>query len=446
MFDLDPALSSELNAIENGLSDGVSKFESAIEARRGWMLGATSAHAWSEVPAVEADPRDRLRGIAAQLRKTVAELEKAADEGKRKSLEAQRDELVARAALGPVAKSIVSLIERMRLRASLEKCKDDLKTKAISDKSKEFASTAVTLALKDALDREFGALGMGHIRTKLSERNDKGKMKYRLLLDLPVSSKLDEILSEGEQRAIAIGAFLAELRLANHGGGIVFDDPVSSLDHWRRRHVARRLVAEAKCRQVIVLTHDTTFLGELRDAIEQVGVDHQMHHLEWMGNRPGFVIAGLPWAHKSYKERIDRLEKAQKELERRWSAYPGEAEAGEMRHQYAFLRATIERVVQDLVLNGVVQRYRDWIRVDNLEEVVGFEAAEHKEIARLFKRCCEVVDAHDPSSAKNSPVPSPQELFVDLNALKSVIDHVRVRRTKARQNAPGASAMGSTQL
>ncbi|MBK8017644.1 MAG: hypothetical protein IPK20_13625 [Betaproteobacteria bacterium] len=127
------------------------------------------------MPAFEGDPRDRLRGIAERLRKAAAELDKAADEGKRKTLETQRDELVAKGALGPTAKAIVSLIERMRLRARLEKCKDDLKTKAISDKSKEFASTAVTAALKDALDQEFGMLGMGHIRTKLSERNDKGK-------------------------------------------------------------------------------------------------------------------------------------------------------------------------------------------------------------------------------------------------------------------------------
>ena len=87
-------------------------------------------------------------------------------------------------------------------------------------------------------------------------------MRHKLVLDLPVTKKLDEILSEGEQRAIALGSFLAEMHLANHLGGIVFDDPVSSLDHYRRKDVARRLVDEAKIRQVIILTHDTVFLGE----------------------------------------------------------------------------------------------------------------------------------------------------------------------------------------
>lgn len=433
VLDLDPALSEELKSIDADLYAATGAFESAIETRRGWMLGAINSHTWTDSPKLDNNPRDRLGGVAGKLRKAADDLEKAADENKRKALKAQHDELQVRTALGPSAKAIISLIERMRLKVALEKCKDDLRTKAISDKSKEFASNAVTAALKDALDSEFKSLGMGHIRTKLSERNDKGKMKYRLLLDLPVTNKLDEILSEGEQRAIAIGAFLAELRIAHHTGGIVFDDPVSSLDHWRRRHVARRLVEEAKARQVIVLTHDTTFLGEIRDAIEQLGVDYQMHHLEWKDNRPGFVVEGLPWAHKSYKERIDRLEKSQKALAKGWSAYPEEAEASEMRHQYGFLRATIERVIQDLVLNGVVQRYRDWIRVDNLDEVVGFEAAEHKEISRLYKRCCDVVDAHDPVSAKNAPVPNPQELLGDLDALKVVINLIRARRAKAKQ-------------
>lgn len=110
------------------------------------------------------------------------------------------------------------------------------------------------------------------------------------------------------------------------------------------------------------------------------------------------------------------------------------------RHQYGFFRATIERVIQDLVFNGVIQRYRDWIQVGNLEEVVGFESAEYKEIARLYKRCCDVVDAHDPASAKNAPVPSPQELDGDLSALKVVIGLIRARRAKAKQvPAPGAA-------
>jgi len=289
----------------------------------------------------------------------------------------------------------------------------------------------VTKELEKALNIEFEALGIGRIKTKLNERVQQGKMKHKLVLDLPVTKKLDEILSEGEQRAIAIGSFLAELRLAAHKGGIVFDDPVSSLDHRWRKNVARRLVEEAKNRQVIVLTHDTAFLGELRDAIEQQSVDQLMHHLEWMNDRPGHVVAGLPWEHQSYKERIDKLEKVQKALTGSWPLYPNDSDRAKMREQYNHFRATIERVIQDVVFNGVVQRYRDWIQVSKLDDVAGLSTNECREIARLHKACCAVVDAHDPSSAKNAPVPDAQQLGKDIATLKAVIEGIKGRRKQS---------------
>ncbi len=103
-----------------------------------------------------------------------------------------------------------------------------------------------------------------------------------------------------------------------------------------------------------------------------------------------------------------------------------------MRRAYSHLRATIERVIQDVIFNGVVKRYRDWIRVDSLEDVVGFAANEYGVIARLHKACCQVVDAHDPASAKNAAPPSPTELAQDIADLKQVVDDIKARRKAAK--------------
>ena len=337
-------------------------------------------------------------------------------------------ELQARTNLALRKTAILDLLKRMQMKEALTQCKGDLKTKAISDKARELASKAVTSALKKALDDEFQEIGVGHIKTKLTERVSQGKMMHKLVLDLPVAKTLDEILSEGEQRAIALGSFLAELHIVQHKGGIVFDDPVSSLDHHWRRNVARRLVKEAKERQVIVFTHDTVFLGDLRDQLEYQSIPYLIGHLEWNDDCPGHVCEGLPWEHKSYKDRIDKHEKAQRELARKWPIYPNEKERARMRHEYDHLRATIERTIQDVVFNGVVQRYRDWIRVDQLEGVVGFTHDEYKEIARLHKVCCGVVDAHDPASGKSASVPDAKQLGEDIESLKSVIEAIKRRR------------------
>lgn len=426
------ALCDELNALDDSVPPTITEFQASIDSRRDSMLNGLETSEWDSIPALIESPRTRVRQLAANQLKAYRTLVRAADEEKRKKLEKEMGELSARKSLAKSLTVVITLLERMKKKASLEKCRSSLKTRPISDKSKEFATVAVTDELRKALDEEFNALGISHIKTKLKERSVRGKMFHQLLLDLPTTNKIDEILSEGEQRAIALGSFFAELALANHSCGIVFDDPVSSLDHWRRRDVARRLVKEAKIRQVVVFTHDTSFLGQLCDEIEAVGIPNSMSFLEWQGGSPGCVNDGLPWDHQGYKARINALEQAQGKIAKVWPTYPGEKEIGEMRHQYDRLRATLERIIQDVVFNGVVKRYRDWIRVDSLEDVVGFDRAEYEAIEKLHKRSCDVVTAHDPSSAKAATVPTAIDLGSDIAALKAVVKMIKNRRKAAK--------------
>ena len=426
------ALSDELKALNASILQAIADFQGSLELRRASMLDCLETQNWDEIPVLSESPRTQVRQFAVHQLRTYRTLVKAADEEKRKKLENELSELSARHDLSKSLPAVIALLERMKGKAALEKCRSSLKTRPISDKSKEFATVAVTDELRKALDREFEALGIGHIKTKLKERSVRGKMFHQLLLDLPTTNKIDEILSEGEQRAIALGSFFAELALANHTCGIVFDDPVSSLDHWRRRNVARRLVEEAKIRQVIVFTHDTSFLGQLCDEIDTAAIPNSMSFLEWRNGIPGSLNDGLPWDHQGYKARINALEQSQGQLAKTWPAYPGEKEIGEMRHQYGRLRATLERVIQDVVFNGVVKRYRDWIRVDSLEAVVGFTRAEYEAIERLHKRSCDVVTAHDPSSAKAAVVPTATDLANDIAALKSIVETIKNRRAATK--------------
>ena len=430
--DLNDSLVEELAQRDDAIATITNSYEKNIEARRIWMLQNLNSYKWETAPALGENPCKKLRNLAARQFKSARIFARAVDEVKKKTLRDKREELRARQNLSACLEAVLALIERFKMRESLKACEQNLKTRAISDKSKELASGVVTGALKNALDEEFKSLGIGHIRTKLKDRPDKGKIKHQLLLDLPTANKLEQILSEGEQRAIALGSFLAELKLANHGCGIVFDDPVSSLDHMRRGRVAKRLAAESEQRQVLIFTHDVVFLQQLRDECDKLNLPPLFCRLEANGGFYGNVSEGLPWAHKSYGERIDFLEKAQKRLEKMpWPADPSEVLAGQIIQQYSFLRATIERVVQDFVLNATVQRFRDYIEVKNLKRVVGLKAIEVDEIDRLYQRCHDLIEAHDPSSAKDEPPPTPDELKQDIADLRSLIQRMSDRRNGA---------------
>lgn len=429
----DEALSEQLKALDDSILQMIVEFQASIESRRNSMLSCLETSEWDKVPALIESPRIRIRQLAAHQLYAYRTLVRAADEKKRKKLENELIELSSRQNLATSMKAILELLTRMKKKAELLKCRESLKTRQISDKSKEFVTIAVTNELKKSLEREFKALGIGHIKTKLKERSVRGKMFHQLLLDLPTTKKIDEILSEGEQSAIALGSFFAELAPANHSCGIVFDDPISSLDHKRRGLVSKRMVREASNRQVIVFTHDVVFLEQLRTESKRAAIEPVIASLDRVGVKSGIVTQGLPWVHKSFGERIDALEKAQKHFEKLpWPAEPSEELAGQITRQYSFLRATIERVVQDHLLNGTVQRFRDYIEVKRLAEVVGLQQTEVNELFRLNQRCHDIVEAHDPASAKDDLPPTPDELKQDIADLRALVDAVKARKDAAR--------------
>ena len=88
---------------------------------------------------------------------------------------------------------------------------------------------------------------------------------------------------------------------------------MSSLDHIHRKAVAARLIEEAEHRQVIVFTHDLTFLFELRREAE--AKDRPVHYQTVCRkqSKPGFVEGELPMKAKSAQQLAQSLRSELKE-------------------------------------------------------------------------------------------------------------------------------------
>ena len=132
-------------------------------------------------------------------------------------------------------------------------------------------------------------------------------LQFKLTLQLPGGGAPSAVLSEGEQRAIAIASFLAEIKLGKGRGGIVFDDPVSSLDHRRRWEVAERLVLESKERQVLVFTHDIYFLAILEQKSDAIGAALTMNYIRRAAQGFGVHSPDLPFDVVGTKARVGQL-------------------------------------------------------------------------------------------------------------------------------------------
>jgi len=122
-----------------------------------------------------------------------------------------------------------------------------------------------------------------------------GVLYHKLVLSRAPGVELPKVVSEGEQRCLSIAAFFAELSTTDDHSGIVFDDPVSSLDYKWREGVARRLVQEADGRQVIVFTHDVVFLLLLKQFAEELKVGQVDQHVRQLSHGAGVCAEELPW-------------------------------------------------------------------------------------------------------------------------------------------------------
>jgi hypothetical protein len=392
---------------------------------------------WTEPIAISASPANVLMSLAKALENRALTEESALDPLVRQSLVNEMNELADREWLGHARKDVLDQIQRYRRVALLEACQKETSTKGITTKNSELTKLLVTSEFCKCFKTETEALGLRTISVKLQEiKGAKGETKFGLRFESPCQFTISEIASEGEQRCIALAAFLAELSQSSHCSALVFDDPVSSLDHWNRARIAARVVKEAKVRQVIVFTHDAIFLNDLFTSAEQSAVPATYRFLDWRNSQPGWCNDGLPWECKTPEDRLDRLEKRQREIARTWGPRPSSDDASKMREAYSWLRSTIERIVERVIFADVVFRYRSYIKLKDLSRVVGFPQSECNEVARLFKRCCDVTDAHDQAQGKQASVPEPKELQDDINATKQLLVSIRARQKTATSSLP----------
>jgi len=186
----------------------------------------------------------------------------------------QKSELEARKQLHQCRAALDEEVTRLGRAFKRSEAKKDCVTTSVSSLVGKLTEELVTGALVEAFNRELADLGGGHLSVELKKGATRAGVPHtHLMLRDSAQGKQSValIFSEGERRAIALASFFAELDISPSRSAIVFDDPVTSMDHRWREKVANRLAREAKQRQVIVFTHDAVFIGHRSDPASSAG-------------------------------------------------------------------------------------------------------------------------------------------------------------------------------
>jgi hypothetical protein len=326
---------------------------------------------------------------------------------------------------------VIDELHRQRAEAALKKCVKQTETARITAKSTEITKTSVSSELRRRFEAELGGLNLTHLTVSVEpQEGTKGVMYHQVKLKNAQENgwTVDEVVSEGEHRCIALAAFLAELSLQDAQSAAVLDDPVSSLDHTRRDAVARRLVREATTRQLVVFTHDIVFLLHLEEEAERRGVTFTGRFLSREGRELGVPIDGLPWAGMGLQRRIGWLRNQAVRLAKVRETRPDEEYQKEAAFLWGRLREAWECGVEEILLNGAVKRFSRKVSTQPLKQIADITEQDIGDVDAGMTLSSTWMAGHDLSGAINTPMPEPNEFTAAVESLEQWRTRIRTRR------------------
>jgi len=232
---------------------------------------------------------------------------------------------------------------------------------------------------------------------------------------------IDQFLSEGEQKAVALSDFFAELSMQIEHAPVIFDDPATSFDHDRKERIAKRIVHESEARQIIVFTHDLMFASYLHDQVEDAdgNIDSTkavFHDLHSEANKVGVVTENYYPGSVKFDAYIQKVDARVRELE----TLTGEAQADGIRNVYGMLRRAVEKVVEERIFGRVITRWSDQIQMHNAARAsLSREKLDKaKELHEEFSR---YIEGHNQSNEMiQHATPNIEQLKMDIQQVRSM--------------------------
>jgi hypothetical protein len=242
--------------------------------------------------------------------------------------------------------------------------------------------------------------------------------------------KPSAVLSEGEQKVIALADFLAEAGLRTTPAPVVFDDPVNSLDYRRIHEVSNRVALLAKERQVVVFTHNIWFATELLARFEK-DPGRCTYYTVTDENQKGVILRGSHprWDSVSkLRKRVDGLIKQAAENE-------GDDRELFIEAAYSCIRSWCEVVVEQELLHGVCQRYQPNVMLTALPKIRGDRlTAATDAIYPVYEKACRVMEGHSQPLESLSVRPLLSEVKKDWADITAALAAYKVSTSELSQS------------
>ena len=422
LFSADTTVHAHLTRLNPALAKQIDVHLAAMDRERTAIVTVLENAVGEIAPASFDDVDGPLTTLIVQIEADITRLREQKVEDALKTLEAEpitlRHRQVLKQLLLEAEKYVSDLAWAKEASATPRR---SLNPRPLTDKESELFATVIAKDYRERFSDECDALDC-NLPVEFRTQGQRGQTVRSL--SIKGGHSPDKILSEGEQRAVALADFLTEIALNPANAGIVLDDPVTSQDHQRKDRIARRLIAEAKNRQVVVFTHDLVFLTMLAGAADDKNVEMLTHWIERDGEgRPGQIsLDDCPATTPQYRN----TRKAQKTLTEAKAA-AGSARTKLIQRGMGELRRTVEEIIPHHLLKQVVNRWSDRIIVTGLKKV-NWDDGLVADIISAYEDLSAFIEGHSHTEEKAGAPPEPNQLVEMIARVDELIKRARRER------------------
>jgi energy-coupling factor transporter ATP-binding protein EcfA2 len=423
----------ELDELIDDYSQSQTQYLELLSGQKDYLKGLFEAKKAVESIAtveIENTPKILIQRVIKTLKNTNEKLKVLSIEEDLKLLDKELNQLKGEKKIFDFKSKLGREIYRQKKIKLLNKCIGKCTTRTITTHSNELAIKYISQNLKQNFKTELAKLGFKNIKIETETKGQRGKQYHYLRLDEQNAKgiSLKDVLSEGEHRCISLATFLSELSISEHKSAVIFDDPVSSLDHKWRNKISNRIVEEALERQVIVFTHDITFLIMIQEHSNKLNCDLDIKSLTRKKKETGLIASNPPWDALSVGKRIGLLKDAYQKLEKTERTESEEIYKEQAKILYGRLRETWERFIEEVFLNGAIQRFGRAIQTQRLSKIVDLTNDDYSLVDTNMSKCSTYFIGHDTAGTLIEEMPDSAEFLADLSILENYITEIRKRR------------------
>ncbi|KAA1399575.1 AAA family ATPase [Aeromicrobium ginsengisoli] len=411
---------ASLHSHDEPLAAAVQQRLSTLEGRRDKALERFAASEAAVAPIAATAIGAQLGELATSLTAKAEATDVAGFQAALTAAKSRRDALVASQTLSQNKAQLKAEVRRCKDLANLNDAHSATDTKGITRKATDLTGTYATEQIRDYFTRETARMHLDKV-TLRDLGGQKGQVRQipALVGVRHKNGTARAVLSEGEQTVLGLAGFFTEAEFDASRSAVVFDDPVTSLDHVRRDKVADGLAQLAKSRQVIVFTHDVAFLTDLLKSAGSADIKVTARTIQRRGDVPGYVADGFPWKAQDIGQRMNTIQGEITKLTKDRQNLGDDEYEKRVNEIAGHLSETWERTVTSEIINRVYDRSKSEVRPQMVRMLAKITEADNTEYQEGYSRTSKWALRHDKAEETNYVPPEPNELVAEYERLKA---------------------------